>query len=130
MPRHIADFFAGVAGVSGAYYWPVNHGCQNISVAFVAYRGTNDTITSYDGGVRHGTRYLSVPQLFNSYERRNGCNGGQLQLSPVGGKATRYSGTSCSKPTQIVKVHGSGHNWWYDPSAANDMWAVLSRVHK
>ncbi|EFK54107.1 hypothetical protein HMPREF0291_11764 [Corynebacterium genitalium ATCC 33030] len=36
----------------------------------------------------------------------------------------------CSKPTQRVKVQGSGHNWWYDPSAANDMWAVLSRVHK
>ena len=33
-------------------------------------------------------------------------------------------------PTQRVKVQGSGHNWWYDPSAANDMWAVLSRVHK
>ena len=127
---HMADLFAGVAGVSGAYYWPTNANCQNIPVAFLAYHGTGDTLTRYNGGVRHGTRYLGVPQLFNSYEKRNGCNVGRIHSAPLGRNATRVSGTGCKKSTQVIKVHGSNHFWWYDPSTANDMWAVLSRVSK
>ena len=127
---HMADLFAGVAGVSGAYYWPVNSNCQNIPVAFLAYHGTNDTLTNYYGGVRRGTRYLGVPDMFSSYERRNGCNIGRITKAPVGHNATRVSATGCRKPVQAIKVHGSNHFWWYDPSTANDMWAVLSRVSK
>lgn len=127
---HMADLFAGVAGVSGAYYWPVNANCQNIPVAFLAYHGTNDTLTSYNGGIRRGTRYLGVPDLFSSYERRNGCNVGYITKAPLGHNATRISATGCKKPVQAIKVHGSNHFWWYDPSTANDMWAVLSRVSK
>lgn len=127
---HMADLFAGVAGVSGAYYWPVNSNCQNIPVAFLAYHGTNDTLTNYHGGVRRGTRYLGVPELFSSYERRNGCNIGRINKAPLSNNATRVSATGCKKPVQAIKVHGSNHFWWYNPSTANDMWAVLSRVSK
>lgn len=127
---HMADLFAGVAGVSGAYYWPVNSGCQNIPIAFLTYHGTNDTLTNYYGGTRRGTRYLGVPDLFNSYEHRNGCNVGRITSAPLGGNATRISATGCVKPVQSIKIHGSNHFWWYNPSTADDMWAVLSRVSK
>lgn len=127
---HMADIFAGVAGVSGAYYAPVNAGCQNIPVAFLAYHGTGDTLTNYHGGVRHGVPYLGVPQMFSSYERRNGCHVGRISQAPVGFNATRVSANGCSKPVQSIKVHGSNHTWWYNPSVADDMWAVLSHVRK
>ncbi|WP_230471867.1 alpha/beta hydrolase family esterase [Corynebacterium fournieri] len=86
---HMADLFAGVAGVSGAYYAPVNQGCQNIPVAFLALHGMNDTLTPYYGTTRRGQRVLPVPEMFGSYAARNGCGLG-LDRAPLP-NATRVS---------------------------------------
>lgn len=126
---HMADLFAGVAGVSGAYYAPVNQGCQNIPVAFMAIHGTADSLTPYYGTIRRGERVMPVPELFSSYERRNRCAGG-VDSRPVGHNATRVSARGCAKGVEVIKVHGSNHFWWYDPSAADEMWAFLTRHSK
>lgn len=125
---HMADLFAGVAGVSGAYYAPVNQGCQNLPIAFMAIHGTNDTLTPYHGTIRRGMRVLPVPELFGSYARRNGCGPG-LDRAPLP-NATRVSARGCQKGVQVIQVHGSNHFWWYSPSAADEMWAFLSRHSK
>ncbi len=126
---HMADLFAGVAGVSGAYYAPVNQGCQNIPVAFMAIHGTGDTLTPYHGTIRRGQRVIPVPELFASYERRNRCAGG-VDRAPVGPYATRVSARGCAKGVEVIQVHGANHFWWYDPSSANEMWWFLSRHSK
>lgn len=126
---HMADLFAGVAGVSGAYYAPVNQGCQNLPIAFMALHGMADTLTPYNGGSRWGTPILPVPALFASYERRNGCTGG-VDRAPLGNNATRVSARGCRKGVEVIQVHGSNHFWWYDPSAADEMWAFLSKHSK
>ena len=126
---HMADLFAGVAGVSGAYYAPVNRGCQNLPVAFMAIHGTNDTLTPYHGTTRRGQQVLPVPELFQSYERRNGCFGG-VDSRPAGNNATRVSSRNCRKGVEVIKVHGSNHFWWYSPSAADEMWRFLMRNPK
>lgn len=126
---HMADLFAGVAGVSGAYYAPVNRGCQPIPVAFMAVHGTGDTLTPYHGTVRRGERVLPVPTMFASYERRNRCAGG-INRAPVGPNATRVSARGCAKGVQVIQVHGSNHYWWYSPSAADELWWFLSRHAK
>ena len=126
---HMADLFAGVAGVSGAYYAPVNRNCQNLPIAFMALHGTNDTLTPYYGTVRRGMRVLPVTDLFRSYERRNGCAGG-VDTRPAGHNATRVSARGCRKGVEVIKVHGSNHFWWYSPSAADEMWAFLMRNPK
>ncbi|GAB3076059.1 alpha/beta hydrolase family esterase [Corynebacterium aquatimens] len=127
---HMADLFAGVAPVSGAFYAPTNANCQNIPIAMVIMHGTHDTLTPYHGGNRRGTRLIGVPELFGSYERRNRCQVGRLQHSPVPPNATRVSSTGCVKPTQIIKINGGSHTWWHSPNSANEMWAVLSHVRK
>ena len=126
---HMADLFAGVAAVSGAFYAPVNQGCQNLPVAFMAIHGTADGLTPYYGTIRRGQRVMPVPELFASYERRNRCIGG-IDSRPVGHNATRVSARACMKGVEVIKVHGSNHYWWYDPSAADEMWAFLSRHSK
>ncbi len=126
---HMADLFAGVAGVSGAYYAPVNQGCQNIPIAFMAIHGTGDTLTPYNGTIRRGQRVMPVPELFASYERRNRCAGG-VDSRPVANNATRVSARGCVKGTEVIKVHGSNHFWWYSPSAADELWWFLSRHSK
>lgn len=126
---HMADLFAGVAGVSGAYYAPVNQGCQNLPVAFMALHGMNDTLTPYYGTIRRGVRVMPVPELFASYSARNGCGPG-LDRAPAGNNATRVSARGCSKGVEVIQVHGSNHFWWYSPSAADEMWAFLSRHSK
>ena len=125
---HMADLFAGVAGVSGAYYAPVNQGCQNIPIAFMALHGTNDTLTPYHGTIRRGQRVLPVPELFGSYAARNGCGPG-LDRAPLP-NATRVSARGCRKGVEVIQVHGSNHFWWYSPSAADEMWAFLMRNPK
>ncbi len=126
---HMADLFAGVAGVSGAYYEPVNMNCQNLPIAFMALHGTGDTLTPYNGTIRRGVRVMAVPELFQSYERRNHCAGG-VDQAPVGNYATRVSARGCLKGVEVIKVHGSNHFWWYEPSAADEMWAFLMRNPK
>ena len=126
---HMADIFAGVAGVSGAYYAPVNQGCQNLPVAFMALHGMNDGLMPYNGAVRRGQRVMPVPELFASYERRNGCTGG-VDRTPLGNNATRVSARGCKKGVEVIQVHGSNHYWWYSPSAADEMWAFLMRNPK
>ncbi|WP_297590778.1 PHB depolymerase family esterase [uncultured Corynebacterium sp.] len=126
---HMADLFAGVAGVSGAYYAPVNRGCQPIPVAFMAVHGTGDTLTPYHGTVRRGERVLPVAAMFASYERRNRCAGG-VDRASVGPNATRVSARGCAKGVQVIQVHGSNHYWWYSPSAADELWWFLSRHAK
>lgn len=125
---HMADLFAGVAGVSGAYYAPVNRGCQNLPIAFMALHGMNDTLTPYYGTTRRGQRVLPVPELFGSYAVRNGCGPG-LNRAPLY-NATRVSARGCRKGVEVIQVHGSNHYWWYSPSAADEMWAFLSRHSK
>ena len=125
---HMADLFAGVAGVSGAYYAPVNRGCQNLPIAFMALHGMNDTLTPYYGTIRRGQRVLPVPELFGSYALRNGCGPG-LNRAPLH-NATRVSARGCRKGVEVIQVHGSNHYWWYSPSAADEMWAFLSRHSK
>ncbi len=126
---HMADLFAGVAGVSGAYYAPVNMGCQNIPIAFMAIHGTGDTLTPYHGTIRRGQRVIPVPELFASYERRNRCAGG-VDRRPVANNATRVSARGCVKGVEVIQVHGSNHFWWYSPSAADELWWFLSRHSK
>lgn len=126
---HMADLFAGVAGVSGAYYAPVNMGCQNSPIAFMAIHGMNDGLTPYHGTIRRGERVMPVPEMFSSYERRNRCVGG-VDRAPVGNNATRVSARGCAKGVEVIQVHGSNHFWWYSPSAADEMWAFLSRHSK
>ncbi|WP_210572170.1 hypothetical protein [Corynebacterium sp. Marseille-P3884] len=47
-----------------------------------------------------------------------------------GRRSVQGRGSGEKKLVQAIKVHGSNHFWWYNPSTANDMWAVLSRVSK
>ena len=126
---HMADLFAGVAAVSGAYYAPVNQGCQNLPIAFMAIHGTDDGVTPYQGAIRRGQRVMPVQEMFASYERRNGCRGGVTSL-PIRLNATNISARGCMKGVEVIKVHGANHHWWQDRFAADEIWAFLSRHSK
>ena len=82
----------------------------------------------YYGTTRRGQRVLPVPELFGSYALRNGCGPG-LNRAPLY-NATRVSARGCRKGVEVIQVHGSNHYWWYSPSAADEMWAFLSRHSK
>ena len=62
-------------------------------IAFV--RVIIDDVQRYYNIDRRGQRVMPVPELFASYEHRNRCIGG----------------------VEVIKVHGSNHFWWHDPSA-------------
>lgn len=125
---HMPDLFAGVAGVSGAYYTPVLQGCSNAPVAFMAVHGSADNLTYYHGGHRRGMNYYGVPHMYTHYLGRNNCHG-QTVREHHG--FTRFSGNNCVKGTEVLRVNGSTHLWWYsNPNTSNEIWAFLSRQRK
>lgn len=126
---HMPDIFAGVAAVAGAYYEPVNQNCASEPVAFLAIHGMADPITPYYGGRRWGVKQLPVPEMFQSYERRNRCAGG-VDREPAGHGVTRVSARGCVKGVEVLQYHGAQHTWMSAPSPGDEMWAFLSRHSK
>ncbi|AWB82048.1 polyhydroxybutyrate depolymerase [Corynebacterium yudongzhengii] len=122
------ELFAGVASVSGAYYHDVDEGCAGGATPSLIIHGTWDHLVHYDGGVLHGAPYFSVPELHGRQLKRNGCTGGSTQHPGIG--TTRFIGEGCAAETELLRVIGGGHNWYYIPDAASEVWNFLSRQQR
>lgn len=108
---HAPDLVAGVASVAGAYYNPTVTNCAPGTVPTLIMHADNDGVVSFDGGVRHGAPYRSVPSVFADFGRRNGCD-----MKKVGthqyGNVTVSAPAGCVARTEMRKIRGGGHAWF------------------
>lgn len=108
---HAPDLVAGVAGVAGAYYNPTVTNCAPGTVSTLIMHADNDDVVRFDGGVRHGAPYRSVPSVFADFGRRNGCD-----MKKVGtrqyGDVTVSTPAGCGARTEMRKIRGGGHTWF------------------
>lgn len=113
---HAPELLDGVATVSGAFYNPTVEGCAPGEVPALLIHGSNDTLISFQGGVRHGVPYQGVETVLSTFGTRNSCDMSQLS-SHDEGPATTVTPAGCLSPTRLVKVNGGTHSWPSSPSA-------------
>ena len=102
--------FQAIATVSAAYYTAVVEKCAPGTVGHLDIHGTADQVVSYDGGTRHNTKFLSVPEIMDVAARRNHCGNSMEQQRLVGG-AKRTSYMDCAAPVDHIRIEGGKH-WW------------------
>lgn len=108
---HAPDLVAGIASVAGAYYNPTVSNCAPGKVATLIMHADNDNTVAYNGGVRHGAPYRSVPSVFNDFGRRNACNMNKVGTHQAGNTTVSVP-AGCAARTELRRIAGGGHTWF------------------
>lgn len=126
--------FAAVASVAGAYYSGTRTNCvddASRAPSFLEIHGTEDETINYEGGSRHGGRYMAARDLVEDVASRNNCQSAPVTTA-LAGDVRRQQWPMCSPGTSVVhlRVGDGGHTWPGDASgesgAASDSAEVTS----
>ena len=121
---HMPDTFAAIVSVAGAYYQPVNFGCQSKPIPSLVIHALNDEIVRYDGGPRNGGQLIPAFEISHQYALRNGC----ATTPPVDvglPNGQRLDFEHCAAPTQHLRILEGGHIWPEEPNIAMEIWNFL-----
>ena len=102
--------FTAIATVSAAYYSKVVEGCDPGTVGHLDIHGTDDQVVSYNGGTRHDTKFLSVPEILDVAAQRNHCRG-SVERQQLIGDAERTTYRECAAPVDHIRIDGGRHIW-------------------
>ncbi len=141
----LADRIAAVGVVAPAIFLPWSACPDRRAVPMIAFHGTADRLTRYNGGPSWVARRRlpSIPAWTATWARRNGCGPDPVD-SVVAADVTRREYVRCADDAAVVlyTVHGGGHTWpggkplpeWFAGStttsidASSEMWAFF-RAH-
>lgn len=123
------DLLAGVVSVSGAFYNPVIEGCAPGPVPTFVIHGARDELTHFDGGHLHRAPYRSAPSVVGNVARRNLCAPRPV-VEQKPGNTTQFGYPGCARETVFWRINDQGHNWYFTPDVANEVWNFLARQHK
>lgn len=123
------DFLAGVVSVSGAFYNPVIENCAPGPVPTFIIHGAHDELTHFDGGQLHRAPYHSAPVVADSAAKRNLCAPRPV-VEQKPGNTTQFGYPGCAKETVFWRISDQGHNWYFTPDVANEVWNFLARQHR
>ena len=123
------DFLAGVVSVSGAFYNPVIENCVPGPVPTFIIHGAHDELTHFDGGQLHRAPYHSAPVVADSAAKRNLCAPRPV-VEQKPGNTTQFGYPGCAKETVFWRINDQGHNWYFTPDVANEVWNFLARQHR
>lgn len=98
----------GVATVSAAVYEGSLRGCAPVPVPQVDVHGQRDRLIAFEGGVRHGRRYLGVDEVMGVVAGVNGCVSASGEVVPEG---IVREWDACLARLRQVRVSGGGHEW-------------------
>lgn len=140
----LSDRIAAVGLVGSALTLPWTWCKDERSVPMIAFHGTDDEFTPYDGGksfVTPGT-LPSIPRWTANWARRNRC-GPEPVDSAVAAGVIRREYTNCAGDASVVlyTIRGGGHTWpggqdlpeWFagrtsrSVDASREMWAFFSK---
>lgn len=123
------DLMAGVVGVSGAYYNPVNEGCVPGSVPTFYIHGSEDKLTHYAGGSLHNAPYHGVGHMIHTRSQMNNC-APQPVVEQLPNNVTQFGYPGCQDEAVHWRVNGAGHDWYFGPDVANEAWNFLARQNR
>ena len=143
----LSDRIAAVGMVAAAQLLPWTWCTDHRPVPMIAFHGTADRLTPYDGGrspVAPDYQFPSIPTWTASWARRNRCGTNPVE-SVVAADVTRIEYTHCAHDAAVVlyTVRVGGHTWpggtplpeWFAGPTSNgvdatsQMWAFF-REHR
>lgn len=120
------DLMAGVVGISGAYYNPVNENCAPGSVPTFYIHGSEDKLTHYAGGSLHQAPYHGVGHMIHTRSQLNHC-APQPVIEQLPNNVTQFGYPGCQDEAVHWRVNGADHDWYFGPDVANEAWSFLAR---
>lgn len=118
--------FAAMALVSGAYYLPVTHNCEDYQLPTLLVHGEQDQIIHYEGGQRHEAEYLAPRAAADMQAMRNRCVAVDPQPLEVGGMQ-RFIYPHCVVEMEHWKFIGKRHVWLLQDELPAEVWTFLQR---
>jgi polyhydroxybutyrate depolymerase len=110
----LADRIAAVGVVAGAQLFPWRTCRDQPPVPMIAFHGTADRLTPYDGGRTWVARdvFPRIPAWTAQWARRNGCGPIPVQ-SAVAADVTLLDYPDCAggSDVELYRVEGGGHSW-------------------
>ena len=110
----LSDRIAAVGMVAAAHLLPWSWCTDPRPVPMIAFHGTADPATPYDGGRTWVARetFPSIPDWTANWARRNRCGASPVE-SVVTADVTRLEYTSCADDAAVVlyTIQGGGHSW-------------------
>ncbi len=108
------DRIAAVGMVSSALLLPFEACANDRPVPMIAFHGTHDPVTPYDGGTSWVApqTFPSVSSFVDAWSRRNRCAPNPVE-SAVAADVSRRSYHSCAEQSDVVlyTINGGGHTW-------------------
>lgn len=140
----LSDRIAAVGLVASAQTLPWSWCTDQRAVPMIAFHGTADPVTPYDGGTTWVSprAFPAIPEWAEKWARRNRC--AARSESAIAAGVTRRDYTNCADGANVtlVTIRGGGHTWpggrplpeWFlgptshDVDATREMWEFF-RAH-
>jgi polyhydroxybutyrate depolymerase len=126
MACHAADLFAAFAPAAFDLLQEIVGACKpGRPIAVAAFRGTNDGLVPYNGGVSNLVRpitFLGAVNTMKKWAEYSGCTG---SAADIGNGCQGYSTSQCQAGVEVTLCtkQGGGH----DPADATLTWPILKR---
>jgi polyhydroxybutyrate depolymerase len=141
----LPDRIAAVGIVAGAHLLPWSWCPERRPIPLVAFHGTADRQTPYEGGISMGASapFAHIPTWVGEWAARNRCAPDPIEAA-VAYDVTRRAYTDCAddRPVVLYTIDGGGHTWpgrtmpaWLGYStqsldATREAWAFFSEHAK
>jgi polyhydroxybutyrate depolymerase len=110
----LSDRVASVAAVAAANFVPFEWCRDRTPVAMIAFHGTDDRVTPFNGGKTFVALdpFPPIPQWTGKWARRNGCSP-EPRESRIATDVTRRDYAGCTNDASVVlyTIEGGGHTW-------------------
>lgn len=111
----LSDRIAAVGLVGAAHFLPVNRCTDRRPVPMIAFHGTADRFTAYNGGtswVAANHLFPSIPRFTADWAQKNQCGPDPVE-SAVADDVTRREYTNCAGDADVVlyTIQNGGHTW-------------------
>jgi polyhydroxybutyrate depolymerase len=111
----LPERIAAIAGVAGAYTYPLSECKPSRPIPLIAFHGTADPVVPYTGGPSHSfaVPFPFLPDWIKAYAENNQCSATPEVLPPAAFDVSGVRYVGCNQNAEVVfyTIDGGGHSW-------------------